>query len=215
MSDKKVRQDVIDALDWDPRVDSANVGVAVDDGVAVLTGHVADYAQKLAAASIARGVKGVTAIADEIEVRFPGSPIHSDEDIASRAANVLKWDIVLPDDVLKVKVSKGWVVLTGVVDWDYQRRSAESDVRNLAGVKGVTNAITLKPRATPADIARRISDALKREAEIDAARVQVSVVDGKARLEGQVHTWFERDVLERAAWSAPGVRDVEDHVKIG
>lgn len=213
--DKIVRQRVVDALDWDPRVDSANIGVAVDNGVAVLTGHVPDYTQKVAAVTIVRRVKGVVAIADELEVRFRGLNAHPDEEIAAQAASMLKWDVVLPDDAVKVSVRKGRVTLSGDVDWDYQRRSAEADVRKLAGVLGVTNDITLRPRATPADVSRRIHEALRREAEIEAGRVTVSVDDGKALLHGHVHTWFEHDIVERAAWSAPGVRAVEDHVQIG
>lgn len=215
VDDKIVRQRVIDALDWEPSVDSANIGVAVDNGVAVLSGHVPDYAQKQAAIVLARRVKGVAAIADELQVRFRGADAHSDEEIAGRAVAMLKWDVVLPDGAVKVSVRKGWLTLSGEVDWDYQRRSADADVRKLAGVIGVTNSITLKPRATPADVTHRIHEALKREAEIEAGRVQVTVTDGKARLDGRVHTWFEHDVVERAAWAAPGVRAVEDHVEIG
>lgn len=215
MDDKIIRQHVIDALDWDPSVDSAAIGVAVNTGVAVLTGHVSDYAQKLTAVRIARGVKGVSAIADEIEVRFANAIAPTDEDIAGRAANLLKWDVAVPSGAVQVKVSKGWIYLTGQVDWNYQRGAAESDMRRLVGVKGVTNAIDLTPRATPEDVTRRIHDAMEREANIDAGRVTVSVAGGKARLDGKVHSWFERDVIERAAWSAPGVHAVEDHVQVG
>lgn len=215
MDDKKLRRDVIDALDWDPSVDSANIGVAVNDGVAVLSGHVGNYAQKLSAERIAKRVKGVTAIADEIEVRFEGELTHTDDDIAARAVRVLSWDVMLPDNVVAVKISKGWVTLSGELEWDYQRRAAEADVRKLGGVKGITNEITLKPRLTSTDVSQRIENALKRDAEVEAARVHVSVADGKVRLEGKVHSWHEREAVERAAWAAPGVKAVEDHVLIG
>lgn len=215
MDDKTLRQDIIDALDWDPSVDSANIGVTVDSGVAVLSGHVPNYAQKLAAERITKRVKGVTAMVDEIEVLYPGAPGHKDEDIAHRAIQVLNWNVMLPDDAVKVKVSKGWVTLEGQLDWEYQRRAAEADVRKLGGVIGVTNQITLKARVQQGDVSHRIEAALKRDAELEAARVRVSVFDGKVTLDGKVHSWHERDAVERAAWSAPGVRKVEDHLQIG
>ena len=160
-------------------------------------------------------MKGVTAIADEIEVRFEGELTHTDDDIAARAVRVLSWDVMLPDNVVAVKISKGWVTLSGELEWDYQRRAAEADVRKLGGVKGITNEITLKPRLTSTDVSQRIENALKRDAEVEAARVHVSVADGKVRLEGKVHSWHEREAVERAAWAAPGVKAVEDHVLIG
>lgn len=214
MDDKTLRQNVIDALDWDPSVDSANIGVAVDKGVAVLSGHVPNYAEKFAAVGIAKRVRGVSAIADEIEVRYPGAPSHTDEDIAHRAVQMLNWDVMLPDDAIKVKVAKGWVTLEGQLDWEYQRRAAEADVHKLGGVIAVTNLITLKSRVQPADVSRRIEAALKRDAELEAGQVRISVLDGKVTLDGKVHSWHERDAVERAAWSAPGVRSVEDHLRI-
>ena len=189
MDNKDLRQKIIDALDWDPSVDSANIGVAVDDGVAVLSGHVPNYAQKLAAERIAKRVKGVSAIAAEIEVRYPGASGQADEDIAHRAVQMLNWDVMLPDRAVQVKVSKGWVTLEGQVDWEYQRRAAEADVRKLGGVVGVTNQITLKTRVQPADVSRRIEEALKREAELEAGQVRISVLDGKVTLDGKVHSW--------------------------
>ncbi len=215
MEDKKLRKDIIDALDWDPSVNSANIGVAVDDGVATLSGAVPNYAQKLAAQRIAQQVRGVTAIADEIEVRYPGSTSHTDADIAQRAVQVLDWDIVLPDQAVKVKVSKGYVTLTGEVHWDYQRRSAEADVRKLAGVIGVINKIELRSVVSPADVSKRIKDALKRDAEVEAANIHISVADGKVRLDGKVHSLPEQQAIYRAVWSAPGVRLVENHVHVG
>ena len=215
MNDKSLRQDIIDALDWDPSVDSASIGVTVNKGVAVLTGHVSNYAQKLNAERVAKRMKGIVAVADEIEVRYPGSPSHTDEDIAHRAVQVLNWDVMLPDDAVKVKVSKGWVTLEGQLDWQYQRRAAEADIRKLGGVIGVTNQITLKTRVQPADVSHRIEAALKRDAELEAHRVQVSVIDGKVTLAGKVHSWHEREAVEQAVWSAPGVRTIVDNLSIG
>ncbi len=214
MSDKAVRQDIIDTLDWDPSIDSANIGVAVDQGVAVLSGHVPNYAQKSAAERDAKRVKGVTAIVDEIEVRFPGSSTHTDEDVALRAVQVLNWDVLVPDNEVQVTVSKGWITLSGELEWDYQRRAAEADVRKLGGVMGVINQISLRRRVSSADVSHRIEEALRRDAELEASRVQVLVADGKVTLEGRVRSWHERDAVERAAWAAPGVRAVDDRVII-
>ncbi len=210
-----LRLDIIDALDWDPSVDSAHIGVAVNKGVAVLSGHVSSYAEKLAANAIVKRVKGVSAIADELEVRYASSSAMSDEDIAARAVQVLDWDVLVPHKRVEVKVSKGWVTLGGEVDWDYQRRAAESDVRKLGGIVGITNMIKLKTRVLPADVSQRIEAALKRDAAVEATHVKVSVVDGKVRLDGKVHSYHERDAVERAVWAAPGVKAVEDHVVIG
>jgi osmotically-inducible protein OsmY len=215
MDDKTLRQEIIDALDWDPSVDSANIGVAADDGVVTLTGHVINYAQKLEADRVVKRVKGVEAVADEIEVRYAGAIGHTDEDIAHRAVQVLFWDVVVPDDAVKVKVSKGWITLDGEVEWDFQRRAAEADVRRLAGVLGVSDQVTLKSRVQLSDVSRRIEAALKRDAELEAGRIHVSALDGKVTLEGKVHNWHERDAAQRAAWSAPGVHAVVDHIQIG
>jgi len=214
MDDKTLRQQVIDELDFEPSVDSANIGVAADNGVVVLTGHVSTYAQKTMAANVAKRVKGVKAIVQEIEVRPPFAG-EGDEDIARRALNVIGWDVTIPRDVIKVQVSHGFVTLTGEVDWDYQRRAAEHDVRKLSGVVGVANAIAIKAKTDEGDIQRRIEEALKRSAQIEAGGVRVEVKDGKVILEGKVRAWYERDVLERAAWSAPGVKTVEDRVTVG
>jgi osmotically-inducible protein OsmY len=150
MDDKKLRKDVIDALDGDPGVDSANVGVGVNNGVAVLTGHVWSRGEKLEAVRIAKGVRGVTAVADEIEVSYGAAVSDSDEDIALRATHVLQWDVAIPFKAVAVTVSKGWVTLSGEVECDRQRQAAETDVRKLRGVLGVTNRIALQPTVSPA-----------------------------------------------------------------
>ncbi len=214
MDDKTLRQAVVDALDWNPAIDAAHVGVAARDGVITLSGHVPNYTQKLEAERTARNVRGVTAIAEEIEVRYPGDIYPTDEEIASRAVQVLDWDISVPLDHVKVKVTRGWVTLSGELNWDYQRRNAEADVRKLDGVVGVINQVELKHRASPQDIRTRIEDAFRRDATLDAAAIKVDVIDGKVTLRGNVHSWRERDLAEKSAWSAPGVRTVEDLVAI-
>ena len=214
MNDKLLRQDIIDELDFEPRVDSVNIGVAVNGGVVTLTGHVPNYVQKHFAEEAVKRVKGVRGIAEELKVQFAGPDAYSDEDIAKRALSVLDFNVLVPRGAISVKVERGWLTLTGEVGWDYQRTAALADLRKLRGVLGINNAITVKPRVSAVDVERRITDALKRHAEIEAKGVTVSVIDGKVRLEGKVDSWNDRTALERAAWSAPGVRSVEDHVHI-
>lgn len=216
MNDKQLRQNVMDELDFEPSIDAADIGVAVESGVVTLTGHVPNYAQKLAAERAVWRVKGVKAIAEEIQVRFPGDKKQNDDEIAQRALNIIAWNTFIPRDSVRVKVQNGYVTLTGQVDWNYQREAAAADVRNLGGVIGVTNDISLKPVVQTVDVKQRITDALMRHAEIEASHVQVSVHDGgTVNLEGEVDTWDEREAVVRAAWSAPGVRAVTEHLRIG
>lgn len=215
MNDKMLQQDVIDELDFEPSIDSADIGVIAENGVITLTGHVPSYSQKIAAERAAWRVKGVKAIAQEIQVRFASDKKTNDDEIAQRAVNILAWNSSVPRDAIHVKVQNGWVTLTGEVSWNYQREAAETGIRRLSGVLGVSNDITLTPLAQPADIEQRIRNALKRQAEVEASRIRVSVLDnGRVSIEGDVDNWEERRAVERAAWSAPGVRMVEDHLRI-
>jgi osmotically-inducible protein OsmY len=214
MTGKLLRQYVIDELDFDPSFDSANVGVAVENGVVTLTGHVGSYAEKIAAEKAAQRVKGVHAVAQEIEVRYPEQKKTADDQIAERAIAIIGWDAMVPVDAVMVKVQKGWVTLTGNVEWQYQRTAAESAIRRLSGVIGVTNLIEVKPRIQPQNIKAKIMEALKRNAELEADSIRVTVKDDKVTLEGRVKAWFERGIAERAAWSAPGVKSVEDRLSI-
>jgi osmotically-inducible protein OsmY len=214
MTGKLLRQYVIDELDFDPSFDSANVGVAVENGVVTLTGHVGSYAEKIAAEKAAQRVKGVHAVAQEIEVRYPEQKKTADDQIAERAVAIIGWDAMVPVDAVMVKVQKGWVTLTGNVEWQYQRTAAESAIRRLSGVIGVTNLIEVKPRIQPQNIKAKIMEALKRNAELEADSIRVTVKDDKVTLEGRVKAWFERGIAERAAWSAPGVKSVEDRLSI-
>jgi len=214
MTGKLLRQYVIDELDFDPSFDSANVGVAVENGVVTLTGHVGSYAEKIAAEKAAQRVKGVHAVAQEIEVRYPEQKKTADDQIAERAVAIIGWDAMVPVDAVMVKVQKGWVTLTGNVEWQYQRTAAESAIRRLSGVIGVTNLIEVKPRIQPQNIKAKIMEALKRNAELEADSIRVTVKDDKVTLEGTVKAWFERGIAERAAWSAPGVKSVEDRLSI-
>jgi osmotically-inducible protein OsmY len=216
MSDNELKKDVLDELDFEPSVSAANIGVAVTDSVVTLTGHVSSYAQKLAAERAARRVKGVRAIAQEIEVTFPADARVSDEDVAKRAANVLSWNTVLPTNAVKVTVHGGWVTLSGQVDWQYQKNAAEDAVRPLPGVAAVINNISIKPHVEVRDVKQKIDNALRRNAEIEANGIRVIVRDGGAiMLEGKVRTATERDAVKNAAWSAQGVRFVQDDLIIG
>ena len=213
MSELQLRQDVVDELEFEPSVDAAHIGVAVDKGVVTLTGHVASYAEKQAAIAAVRRVKGVRAIAEEIEVRYPLDKKTSDDEIAQRAIDILGWDMMVPSDSIQVMVHNGWVTLTGNVDWHYQKKQAEEDVRKLSGVRGVTNTIEIKPSVQAEDVKRKIEEALKRHAEIEASAIRVTVRErNKVLLEGKVGSWDERNAVENAAWSAPGVKSVEDRM---
>jgi osmotically-inducible protein OsmY len=214
MTDIKLRQDIIDELTFEPSVDAADIGVAVEDGVVTLTGHVSTYAQKSTTEEVVRRVKGVKGIAQEIEVRPPGANCTADDEIAKRALNTIEWNSSIPDGAVQVKVQKGWVTLTGKVDWQYQRAAAADAVRSLGSVLGVANQIEIRPHASRSDIRQRIEDALKRNAEVEAKAIRVNVTGGKVTLEGKVNAWAERNAAERAAWSVPGVQQVNSHITI-
>ena len=216
MNDKQLRQHVIDELDFEPSIESADIGVAAEDGIVTLTGHVPTYAQKLAAERAVWRVKGVKAIAQEIQVRIPGDERQDDDDIAQRAVSLLAWNTAIPADRIHVKVQHGWVSLDGQLDWNYQRESAEETIRKLSGVAGVINDITLKPSVQAVDVKQRITDALKRHAEVEASHVQIKVGEGgTVSLEGEVDNWDERQAVVHAAWSTPGVHKVDDRLRIG
>lgn len=216
MSDSILKQDIIDELDFEPSIDAADIGVAVDGGVVTLTGHVPTYAQKVKVEDVVRNVKGVKAIAQEMEVRPFGTHKTADDEIAKRAVNTIAWHTSIPGGAVQISVQSGWIKLTGKVEWQYQKTAAEDAMRHLAGVIGVTNQIEIKPRPSTHDIKQRIENALKRNAELEAQEIKVNVLgNGAVRLEGRVHAWSERRAAERAAWSAAGVRTVEDRITIG
>lgn len=214
MTDKSLRLTVVDELDFEPSVDSAHIGVAVENGVVTLTGHVKNYAEKIAAERAVRRVKGVRALAQELEVSYPMDKKISDSNIAERAANIIAWDVTVPDAV-KVKVEEGWVTLSGTAMWQFQRQAAESAIRKLSGVVGVSNLIEIKQEAFSYDVKKAIEEALKRNAELEASSIRVVVgTDNDVTLEGKVHAWYERGIAERAAWSAPGVKTVDDRLTV-
>lgn len=215
MSDKRLQQDIIDELDFEPSVNAAHIGVTASNGVVTLSGHVGSYAEKTAAERAAKRVKGVQAIAQEIEVRYPSDKKTADDEIAGRVVSILQWSAVVPRDSVQVKVQDGWVTLTGQVNWQFERVAAEAEIRRLSGVAGVVNSITIRPRVEATDVKHRIEEALKRNAQVEAGGVRVSVLGGgKIALDGKVHDWRERDAVKRAAWSAAGVMAVEDRLSI-
>lgn len=214
MNDLSLRKSILEELEFQPDIDAANIGVAVDNGVVTLTGHVTNYAQKISAERAVKAVKGVRALAEEIQVRLDKGAGTADDTIANRALNIIDWSSDLPAGAVKVIVENGWVSLEGQVDWQYQKEIVERAVRKLSGVVGVDNRLTLRPRVDVVDIQQRIEEALKRNAEVDAKGIHIKVEGDVVKLEGKVHLWRERQIAERAAWSVPGVNKVEDHLLI-
>lgn len=216
MSDVGLRQDVLNELEFGPSIDAGNTGVAVASAVVTLTGHVGTYAGKQTAVTATKRVRGVRAIADDIEVRPAFEKTVSDGELAKRVVGILDEDIVVPSGSIQALVSYGWVTFMGIVDWQYQRTAAEDDVRKLSGVRGVINSIALKPRPVHADdVGAKIEQALRRRVEMGAEAIQVRVEDdGQVVLEGKVDNWHERNAVEVAAWSAPGVSQVVDRLTI-
>jgi osmotically-inducible protein OsmY len=214
MTDSELKVHVQSALDWEPSVDASDIGVSVGQSVVTLRGNVATYAEKMEAERVALHVYGVKAVANDLAVHIGNLFQRTDTEIAHAAVEALKWNTVVPNDKITVTVADGWLTLKGAVDWQYQRDAAFRTVRDLTGVKGVTNSMTVNTHVKSIDVRDKIEAAFKRSAEIDARRVNVTALDGKVTLSGNVHSWFERQEAERAAWAAPGVTQVEDRLTI-
>lgn len=213
-TDYELKRDVESELRWEPAVTEAHIGVSSKDGIITLNGHVSSYAEKRGAEAAAKRVAGVRAVANELDVKLPFASTRTDEDIAVACLRALKAHVSVPQGQIRVAVSGGWVVLEGTVEWQYQKAAAERSVRDLIGVRGITDMITLKPRVSPADLERQIEAAFRRSAEVDAQRVTVEIRDGKVILHGKVRSWAEMDEAERVAWSAPGVTAVISEITV-
>lgn len=215
-TDRDIQNDVLDELTWEPRIQPNEIGVSVTEGVVTLAGWVENYAKKWAAERAAHRVNRVRAVANDIEVRLPGSAERSDPEIATAVTETLEWDAFVSIRELDVTVSHGWVTLRGEVEWEHQKRAAERAVCQLTAVRGVSNGIFVRPgdRPTPGDLTQRIKDALTRTAEADAEHIDIQVRDDVIMLSGTVRSWLEREVAERIAWSAPGIVDVHNHITV-
>ena len=213
-TDTQIQSDLLAELKWEPRLNPNEIGVIVKDGVVTLTGWVDSYTKRWAAEDAAHRVRGVKAVANDIEVRLTSTDERTDQDIAKAAARALEWDAFVPLEKLDVTVSKGWVTLKGEVEWNYQKQDAERVVRRLQGVKGVSNLITVRPRTTPAELKNKIEQALVRSAELDAKNITVDVDGSKVILKGTVRSWAEKQEAERQAWAAPGVTSVDNRITI-
>ena len=213
MTDRELQDHVQKALDWEPSIDAAEIGVSVDDGVVKLRGDVKTYAEKAAAERVALRVYGAKAVANDVNVRLRGTQERTDTDVAQAVVAALRWNTVVRDERITAAVTNVWVTLKGHVDWEYQRAAATNAIQCLAGVR-VTNAIDVEPHVKVDDVKSKIEAALKRSAELDARRINVAVTDSKVVLTGNVHSWFERTEASRAAWAAPGVREVVDRMTV-
>jgi len=214
MTDKDLKQHVQSALDWEPSVDAKDIGISVDEAVVTLRGNVASFAEKVTAERVALRVYGVKAVANDLVVHLVSGFERTDTEIAQAAVAALRWNTMVPHDRVTVTVNNGWLALNGSLDWQYQKDAAARAVRDLTGVQGVTNHVIVQSRVQTIDVRDKIEAAFKRSAEIDARRVNVTATDGKVILSGNVHSWAERQEAERAAWSAPGVTQVDDRLTI-
>ena len=213
-TDNDIKRDVEAQLRWDPDIDPTDVVVSVKDGVVTLAGFVRSYSQRYKAEREAKSVRGVRGVANDIQVKLPSLNQRPDPEVAREAVEALKRDLPYSSQLIKVVVRDGWLTLEGDVEWKFQSNRAEEAVRRIKGLKGVTNLIKIKPHATPSEVKEKIEEALKRTAEVDAQKITVDVVGGQVTLHGKVRSWLEREEAERAAWRAPGVTHVTNHVTV-
>jgi osmotically-inducible protein OsmY len=214
MTDNDIQKDIIAELKTEPNLRDDDIAVGVRDGVVTLAGFVDSYADKWRAERVVSKVRGVKAVVNDVEVKLPSHARRPDPELARAAVNALQWNILVPHDKIQVIVEDGWITLRGEVPWFYQREEAERAVRNLAGVKGVSNLITVALSPTPTDVKQRITESLQRAAQFDADRITVEVQDHRAILRGTVRSYTEMRDAERAARKAPGITEVENHLTV-
>ncbi|MEO7998724.1 MAG: BON domain-containing protein [Gemmatimonadaceae bacterium] len=212
-TDMEVKKSVLAELAWEPRIAAAHIGVAAHDGVVTLTGHIESYSQKCAAENAALRVKGVKAVAQEMEVRLPTSVQRGDEEIAAAALTQLKWNSIVPKDAIKISVQHGWLTLTGTVDWHFEAQEAAEAVATLWGVVGVTNKVSVKTRVNTTDLSEDIKKALHRSS-LEPKNVEVSANGGMITLTGTVKSWQDRELAGTTAWAAPGATSVENDIAV-
>lgn len=213
-SDTEIERDVRDELKWNPDLEAADVAVSVKDGVVALAGFTHSYSDRLETESAAKRVAGVRAIANDIEVRLPSIDQRPDPDIARDAVTALKSELPICHDKIKAIVRDGWITLEGSAERQDQRTLAENAVRKVKGVKGVLNVIMVEPSVERSELKQNIQDAFKRNAEVDANRIEVEANGSEVILKGTVRSWIEREEAERVAWSAPGVSRVDDRIVV-
>ena len=211
-TDQSIRDDLRREIDWEPSITSQDIAVKVKDGAVTLTGFVHSYPEKFAAERAAKSVLGVRSLANDIDVK--PRVVRTDPEIARDVQHLLELHAFVPDDAIKTTVREGVVTLEGVVQWDYQRRSAEAAIHGVSGVRAVINSLQVRPDISPTMVKERIEEALQRSADIDSQRIMVATHDNTVELFGTVRSWIEREEAERAAWAAPGVAKVVDHITI-
>ena len=213
-TDYQIKEDVLDELAWQPNIDETQIGVIVEDGVVTLNGTVDSYVKKRAAENAVKKVTGVRAVAMDIEVKFGSDYKKSDKEIAKAASEALKWDVSVPEKGIEIKVEDGWVFLTGEVEWSYQKEAARKQVEKLLGVKGVSNTITLKNEVKASEVINKIKKAFHRMANVDANNITLETHGHTVTLRGQVNSIKEKEDAEKAAYNAPGVYDVKNHLQV-
>jgi osmotically-inducible protein OsmY len=214
MTDNELKQHVQNALGWEPSLDAKDIGISVDEGVVTLRGNVASFSAKMTAERVALRVYGVKAIANDLIVHLATGFERTDTEVAQAAVAALTWNSVVPHDRVTVAVADGRITLSGTVNWNYQKDAVTRALRDLRGVKSITNNIVVQPVVRTAVVRDEIEAAFKRSAEVDARRIAITAQDGKITLNGNVHSWTERREAERAAWAAPGVTQVDDRLVV-
>lgn len=213
-TDSQIQKDVMEELKWEPSVTHEHIGVAVTDGVVTLSGSVPSFIEKYHAERAAQRVAGVQAIVEKIDVKLPSSLVRDDQELAKAIIDQFQWSSLIPHEKVQVKVSDGWVTLTGEVVWEYQRKAAEKLVRELKGVKFITNNIAIKPKLVAADLKEKIEQALKRAAERESKQIEIDVFGSRVTLSGKVRSFAEMNAIEGAVWGAPGVTEVKDNLQV-